>query len=252
MNFSKDLIDAIDSYDKNMSNQAIREETMAANNEAWRTIGVGGDSSLEWIAFWMVIIGEGDPSQFGLQTATDSQGKPIGQSMLSVQNGKISTLTSEMDYMTAYRNIISQAQSIFNAAESGPVDEQELRGLLNLLIDPQFLNAGIFDEASANEIRSSVTEILSVMDKWSSKGGLEGLWAAAQNKDDTSGAADDLKKITDAFNSLNNTVSVMNQTVQTELNYVVADLEQWQALCKNFYSLYSKQNEAIVDNQKTG
>ncbi len=236
---------AIAQYTDLKGAQKARQDALNANNKIWK--GMQGNPQAV-LMVWIIRVLDADSINLTKTPFNQGtyKGKDVGSTLLDVEQGKISVFSGQMNCMTAYRNTNANAQNLFNQAQKGPVDESKIRAALDEMSNGTKLTAAGFDDISKKQIQDSAASLKGIMDKWSSKGGLNGLWKAAQDINDKDGAADDLKTMTNGFNNLNSSVSIMSKTVDVKLNNTNADIKQFSAIVKSLMDMWKQQISTFI------
>lgn len=176
----------------------------------------------------------------------------------------------ELNVLSDYRSLIGKAQSAFNKFSTGEgtdADYQNLKDTLQHILDGLKIDSGnstVLDDSTSSEIQTAIDALMGPKgllippDTFSGSGAdyLNTLWKDSKKPTGSKdikipGASQNIKSITDNFNTINTASSTISQSTQTKVQYQSSAYQQQLGLDNNTLQTRAKFNATLVQNEKT-
>jgi len=187
---------------------------------------------------------------------------------------ELSIMGDQMNVLSDYRSLVSEAQSAFNQFNNGDGTQQDFDTITTALSEIQqglsldtSMGGIVLDSGTVAQMTTAIATIKSLFDgKTGSDAAqyLNNLWPSASQPSDPgsgnyvnnqnawiAGASETIKSFGEQFNTINTGSSTVSQAKQTQIEYDSSSFQQFLGLDNNLLQNRAKQVSALVQNQKT-
>lgn len=250
------ITDAIDQQLKPVE-KARKDNLLDLDLRARNFRNLKGDPGVLLMLFTIGLMSSGSSYDSEVDNKLGGTGKGT---FIGGQEDKIRLVATQKAVSNAFSAEIAKAQQMFNDAKdpSKKITPQQIKDQLDVIskglddLEPLGLfviSGSPFDKQSIDSMRGAINGLKSDMDNIQSKyGSFDALYKAAATPGDVE-AASIIKGVTDKFSTSSSVAQTVSNTLQTQMQFINGDYQQYLGLLSSLIESLKKQVSAPLANQ---